>query len=118
MKISIAFETVVFDRLHLAGGQVIPAGTSFELFRPTDSGIQNDVTKVGEEALVKFLMSSPGVGLLFNKLGVPSNSFFACSVREPVRKSVHHPDFDLIICPYGQPNLATAIQCKRVKVSA
>lgn len=118
MKITLAFETVVFDRLHLCGGQVIPAGTSFELFRPTDSGIENDVTAVGEDALVRFLMSSPAARLFFQKLGVPPNSFFEYSVRNPLLKNPSHPDFDLIVCPLGRPDLTTALQCKRVKVTA
>ena len=117
MRLTLAFETVVFDRLHLPGGQVIPAGKSFELFRPTDSGIENDVTKVDEEAILRFFMASPGAPRLFKRLGVPQNPFFAFSVKEPVRKNPHHPDFDLIICEPDKPHLATAIQCKRVKVT-
>ncbi|MFM9903636.1 MAG: hypothetical protein ACKVQJ_03585 [Pyrinomonadaceae bacterium] len=104
MKITLAFETVVFDRLHLRSGQVIPPGNSFELFRPTDSGIENEITKVDEESILRFFMTSPGAPVLFKRLGASQNPYLAFSVKEPVRKNAHHPDFDLIICDPGKPH--------------
>lgn len=118
MKITLAFETAVFDRLHLPGGQVIPAGKSFEMFLPSDGGIENDVTEIDEESLLKFFMSSPGSQLLFKRLDLPPNSRIAFSVREPIQRNINHPDFDLVICNPRSPHLTTAIQCKRVKVTA
>lgn len=118
VKITLAFETVVFDRLHLPGGQVIPAGKSFEMFLPSDGGIENDVTEIDEESLLKFFMSSPGSQLLFKRLDLPPNSRIAFSVREPIQRNINHPDFDLVICNPRSPHLTTAIQCKRVKVTA
>lgn len=115
---TLIFETFVQDTLKFEGGKIIPAGTSFPLFTSSDTEIGNRVTDIHEEPVIKFFMKSRASGFLFDYLQLPSNSFFAFSVKEPVRKNFYHPDFDLLLCEADKPKFSTAIQFKRVKVIA
>ena len=114
----LIFETVVLDTLKFQGGKIIPAGTSYPLFTPNDTEIGNHITELYEEPILQFFMNSQASGYLFDRLQLPLNSFFAFSVKEPVRKNFNHPDFDLLLWEADKPKFSTAIQCKRVKVTA
>jgi hypothetical protein len=119
MKTTLIFETIVQDCINFEGGKVIPKGSKFPLFLPTDTGvIENDVRNLTEEEIIKFFMASNASKFLFENLEMPFDSFFDFSVIDPIRHNPKHPDFDLVVCDFERPELTTAIQCKRVKVLA
>lgn len=118
MKNYLVFDCVNTDRLYFNAGEMIPAGTSYQLFTPDDSGIEDKVTEAHEEEILKWLMSSSGGKLLLDKLNLYGNILCSFSVRKPVVENPHHSDVDLILCAPESPQFSIGIQCKRVKIES
>ncbi|HKB68725.1 MAG TPA: hypothetical protein VKC61_22880 [Pyrinomonadaceae bacterium] len=119
MKKMLAFQTVAFDTLPIRAGQIIPAG-EIELFTDDRDLDDDDVTKQGEEQILRWILSSCGRDLLLRELEVESGAFVALSVGPPIIERGHYKpgDIDLLICEDNRADLAIGIQCKRVKVKA
>ncbi len=120
MKKLLAFSTVATDTFSIHAGQTIPAG-EYRLYKEYRDLDEDDVTKQGEEEILRWILSSPeGRDLVLRELGVGPDSFVALSVRQPVieRGNLKPGDVDLLICEGNRADLAIGIQCKRVKVTA
>lgn len=120
MRKLLVFKTIAVDTLIFRAGQVINAGESFSLYSNYDDSSDDDVTKEGEDEILRWLLSSSARNLILTELGAGARAFVAHSVRQPViENSQTKPgDIDLLICEDGRADLAIAIQCKRVKVRA
>lgn len=104
----------------VAAGKVIPSGSSVTYFDSYEGEEGADVTREGEEAIIRWLLQSPAKGLLHRVLGVEQNSFVACSVKQPVIENPQEKpgDIDILICEGGRADQTIAIQCKPVIVRA
>jgi hypothetical protein len=120
MRKLLVLKTIAVDMLSFRGGQVINADESFSLYGNYDDSCDDDVTKEGENEILRWLLSSSARNLILSELGAGAHAFVAHSVRRPViENSQNKPgDIDLLICEDGRADLAIAIQCKRVKVRA
>lgn len=78
------------------------------------------VIEPDESAVVEWLFrSSPVIRPLFGTLSLPVDSTLGVCVQEPVLIQGERPgDVDVLSCDAETPHLATAIECKRVKVPA
>jgi hypothetical protein len=101
-------------------GTVIPADSSIKYFDNYEGVEGDNVTKEGEESIIKWLLGSPASSLLLRVLGVSRDSFIAYSVKQPViENSQKKPgDIDILICGEHRADQAIGIQCKAVKVVA
>jgi hypothetical protein len=120
MRKLLAFETIAFDSHIFRAGTVIPAGSSIKYFDDYTEAEEGDVTKEGEEAIIKWLLCSPASDLLLRVLGVGQDSFIAYSVKQPVVVNPQKKpgDIDILICGERRADQAIAIQCKPIKVVA
>src|SRR4051794_33038955 len=120
MKKLLAFNTVAMDSLSIHADTTLTAG-EYELYREYPKLNEDDVTKQGEEEILRWIISSPeGTSLLLQELRVGTDAFVALSVSQPVieRRNFKPGDIDLLICEGDRADLAIGIQCKRVKVTA
>lgn len=120
MKKWLVFETVAFDTHPVQAGTVIPAGSSIKTFSNYEDLEGENVTKIEEEAIIKWLLASPAKGLLLKVLEVEQAPFIAHSVRQPVVENPQKKpgDIDILICDGSRADQAIAIQCKAVKITA
>jgi hypothetical protein len=120
MRKLLAFETIAFDSHTFRAGTIIPAGSSIKYFDNYEGVEEDNVTKEGEEAIIKWLLGSPAKDLLLRVLGVGRDSFIAYSVKRPVIENPQKKpgDIDILICGEHRADQAIAIQCKPVKVIA
>lgn len=120
MKKLLVFETIAFDTYAFNAGTVIPADSSIKYFDDYEGVEDNNVTKENEEALIKWLLTSPAKDLLLRVLGIGQNCFIAHSVKQPVVENPQKKpgDIDILICDESRADRAIAIQCKPVKVVA
>jgi hypothetical protein len=74
------------------------------------------ITELEEKPLVRWLMLNPSArGLMLEVLRLPPDATYRCEVVEPFYAPGER-DIDLILCPRLSPQLAIALDCKRVKV--
>lgn len=118
MKKHLVFDYIATHRLHFNGDQNISKETSYNLFTPEDSGIEDKVIDKNEEQILKWFMNSEGGKFLLAKLGFTNKVYCSFSVREPVVKNSSYSDIDLILCELNLPQFSIGIQCKRVKVES
>jgi len=115
MKKYLIFRYVAFDTRTISPG---PHWTNF--FTDDDRPSINNVTTTGEEEIIRWVLRSPAKGLFLSELRIASSPFTAYSIKKPLIDNPQKKpgDIDLLVCDPLAPNLATAFQCKRVKVVA
>lgn len=120
VKKLLTFRTIAVDAHRFPAGVTIPAGSVFEYFSDAKGSDDNDVTKQGEEAIIKWLLATRFRYLLLDALGVEADAFIDHSVRQPVVQNPQDKpgDIDILICPSGSPHRALAFQCKPVIVKS
>ena len=120
MKKRLAFRTIAIDTHTFSAGVTIAAGSVFEYFSDINDSDDNDVTKQGEEAIIKWLLATRFRFLLLDALGVEADAFVDHSVKQPVVENPQDKpgDIDILICPSGSPHRAVAFQCKPVVVKS
>lgn len=120
MKKLLTFKTRTIDTHKLAPGITIPAGAVFEYFDTTCNSDDDDVTKLGEEQIIKWLLATEFKGLLLETLEVRPDAFVDWSVRQPIIENPRDKpgDIDILICPSHRPDIAIAFQCKPVIVKS
>jgi hypothetical protein len=120
VKKLLTFRTTAVDAHTFPAGVTIPAGSVFEYFRDTNDYDDNDVTKQGEEAIIRWLLATRFRYLLLDALGVEADAFIDHSVKQPVVENPQDKpgDIDILICPSSSPHRAMAFQCKPVIVKS
>lgn len=80
----------------------------------------DSIASIDESKLVELLMTDPyWPGRIVNVAGMPDDcQDFACVGLEGISPAGAKGDIDILRCPALRPDLATAIQVKRIKVSA
>lgn len=114
----LAFNTVWVDTLDFLPGTTIREGDVFNFFGDSSES-EDDVTKVNEDNIIKWILASQVRQPLLSELGVEGNCFIDCLVKRPIVEDSGRPgDIDILICPQSIPNYAIALQCKPVKIKA
>lgn len=117
----VAWNCIYYDSALIHAGIYPAGGTLATYFKDDKSFDEESVTNKHERQLVDELFAeAQSRQLLFPELDLPLNSFFKTHVVEPLIEDRQRKpgDIDVLVCPSDNPNLAVAIECKRVKVIA
>lgn len=122
MKRVLPFRTIVVDSHFLPAGTVLSEGEHLDFFKVGQYEEEEVITekKKHEEAIIKWILSSPARNLLLNELGISYDSFIDYSVKRPVIENPQKKpgDIDILICEHYKAEHTIAFQCKPVSVIA
>jgi hypothetical protein len=114
----VMVEHLTYRQTSYDTGQMLPGrhkqATLFDVGPYFDGSA--DITDLEEKPLVRWLMLNPWArALVLEVLRLPPDATYRCEVVEPFY-APRERDIDLILCPRLSPQLAIALDCKRVKV--
>lgn len=115
----LEFKVIAFDTQRLP--REIPGGSSYSFFKDVSSSSADRVTSVEEKRIIRWLFEqTPAKNLIFSELQTEQDLFFKLEVIGPIISDpTKKPgDIDVLICGKQKPHRTTAIEGKRVKVTA